>query len=125
MTKDVVKLHRAALSSNAVFISSNDPLQKAEEQGGGEKVNSTEKINPTDQLQSSTATPAAAANSIDTMIKCLKTGFPAGLSHYCLPIRLTDRATMLDWIVESVTRTNVLEKLGISGNYLFYMLFIV
>ncbi|VDQ08146.1 unnamed protein product [Trichobilharzia regenti] len=124
MTKDVLKLRRAALSSNAVFISSNDPLQKAEEQGGGEKGNSTEKINPTDQLQSSTATPAAA-NSIDTMIKCLKTGFPAGLSHYCLPIRLTDRATMLDWIVESVTRTNVLEKLGISGNYSFYMLFIV
>ncbi|CAH8862897.1 unnamed protein product [Trichobilharzia szidati] len=116
MTKDVVKLRRAALSSNAVFISSNDPLQKAEEQGEGEKSNSTEKINPTDQLQSFTAAPAAAAtaNSIDTMIKCLKTGFPAGLSHYCLPIRLTDRAAMLDWIVESVTRTNVLEKLGIS-----------
>ncbi|CAH8576086.1 unnamed protein product [Heterobilharzia americana] len=108
MTKDVVKLRRAALSSNAVFVSANDQNKKAEEKEDMKALEVTGESNePTKSIHT---------NSIE-MFKSstLKIGFPAGLSHYCLPIRLADRPAILDWIVESGIQTNVLEKLGVLG----------
>ncbi|CAH8567265.1 unnamed protein product [Schistosoma mattheei] len=106
MTKDVIKLRRAALSSNAVFINENDNT-----------LNNNNNNNLMMDNQSTTEYNLIQhSNSSLKLNKNLKTGFPIGLSHYCLPIRLADRPTILNWIVENVIQTNVLEKFGITSS---------
>ncbi|CAH8607009.1 unnamed protein product [Schistosoma rodhaini] len=106
MTKDVNKLRRAALSSNAVFINENDDTIHNNEGNPKNDDKNTMGCNLIQQQQS---------NSTLKLNKHLKTGFPIGLSHYCLPIRLADRPTILNWVVENVIQTNLLEKFGITS----------
>ncbi|CAH8588982.1 unnamed protein product [Schistosoma bovis] len=102
MTKDVIKLRRAALSSNAVFINEND--------------NTLNNNLMMDNQSTTEYNLIQHSNSSLKLNKNLKTGFPIGLSHYCLPIRLADRPTILNWIVENVIQTDLLEKFGITSS---------
>ncbi|VDP28949.1 unnamed protein product [Schistosoma curassoni] len=104
MTKDVIKLRRAALSSNAVFINENDNT-----------LNNNNNL-MMDNQSTTEYNLIQHSNSSLKLNKNLKTGFPIGLSHYCLPIRLADRPTILNWIVENVIQTNLLEKFGITSS---------
>ncbi|KAF8564774.1 hypothetical protein P879_08844 [Paragonimus westermani] len=77
MTKDVAKLRRAALSPDAALVSVDQ---------------STGSIT----LPSQTVAGEQPPTSNDQLPK---TGFPCGLVHYCLPMRLVDKPAILDWLV--------------------------
>ncbi|KAH8858824.1 ATP-dependent RNA helicase T26G10.1 [Schistosoma japonicum] len=97
MTKDVMKLRRVALLSNAVFLNEND-----------------ENINVT--MKQHTECNSLKQSMFGLKLNNFKTGLPIGLSHYCLPIRLIDRPVILEWIVENAIQTNMLKKLGVIGS---------
>lgn len=86
MTKDVAKLRRAALSSDAVSVNCLSTATSTADEHS---------CRPDQLVVIRTAREAAAAGQ-----RSAKTGFPARLSHYFLPLRLTDKPALLDWIVE-------------------------
>ncbi|CAL8104205.1 unnamed protein product [Calicophoron daubneyi] len=81
MTKDVAKLRRAALSANAISVTCNS---------SGDPSN----IAPAHEL-------------IDQRLETTA-GFPSGLSHFCLPLRLIDKPAVLDWLVSSEIQHEIL-----------------
>lgn len=94
MTKDVVKLRRAALSPDAVLVSclsnpSDAPV-------GGTSL----------QTAQTTVVQSARQVNANTSIT-MKTGFPAKLAQYCLPIRSVDKPAVLDWILENPLPQNI------------------
>ncbi|CAH8644740.1 unnamed protein product [Dicrocoelium dendriticum] len=87
MTKDVAKLRRAALSSDAVFVcvNSQPPI------GSQPSVVSAARIGAQGQREH----------------QIQKTTFPPGLVQYCLPVRLADKPAILDWLLQEATYVNV------------------
>ncbi|KAA0189686.1 putative ATP-dependent RNA helicase DDX47 [Fasciolopsis buskii] len=99
MTKDVVKLRRAALSPDAVLVSclsnpSDAPV-------GGTSL----------QTAQTTVVQSARQVNANTSIT-MKTGFPAKLAQYCLPIRSVDKPAVLDWILENPLPQNIVQLNG-------------
>lgn len=72
MSKDVTKLRRAALDRDAVVC-----------QGGGAGT-----------VEGSDGTAGSRPQS------SFETDLPAGLRHFCLPTRRTDKLATLDWVLE-------------------------
>uniref|UniRef100_A0A0V0J8J2 ATP-dependent rRNA helicase rrp3 n=2 Tax=Schistocephalus solidus TaxID=70667 RepID=A0A0V0J8J2_SCHSO len=77
MTRDVGKLRRVALNRDAVFcgVSSSSVADAAIGQTDG----------------SATLGQVVGSAAVD---------LPAGLAHFCLPVRRTDKLAVLDWLVE-------------------------
>ncbi|TPP62811.1 putative ATP-dependent RNA helicase DDX47 [Fasciola gigantica] len=87
MTKDVIKLRRAALSPDAVLVSCMPNL-------------SDTAVGNTGFPSAPTTVVQAAKQTNTSSTITTKTGFPSRLAQYCLPIRSVDKPAVLDWILE-------------------------
>nr|VZH97530.1 unnamed protein product [Spirometra erinaceieuropaei] len=86
MTKDVGKLRRAALNRDAVFCG----------------------VSPSDGQTGDTA-----QTTVGQVVGSAAVGLPAGLAHFCLPVRRTDKLAVLDWLVECALKGSTeAQKMG-------------